>query len=98
MQVRQGPLIQPVAANDLKVVMPKADAASLRVVYDVAPAVDGPITTGEPLGRAVAQNQGQVVTEVLAISPIAFTPPHTLSGEAYNAAAPPTYNPSQENQ
>jgi serine-type D-Ala-D-Ala carboxypeptidase (penicillin-binding protein 5/6) len=97
-QVHQGPLIQPVAASDLKLVVRKADASAVRVVYDVAPAIEGPVTTGEPLGRAIAQD-GQAATEVMAISPVAFTPPHTLGGEAYNASAPPpNNNPSQENQ
>ena len=37
---------------------------------------------------------------MMAISPIAFTPPHTLGGEAYNASAPPSSstNPGQEGQ
>ena len=97
-QVHEGPLIQPVAANDLKLVVRKADASSVKVVYDVAPAINGPVTTGEPLGRVIAQDEGQAATEVVAISPIAFTAPHTLSSEAYNAAAPPSNNPNQENQ
>jgi D-alanyl-D-alanine carboxypeptidase (penicillin-binding protein 5/6) len=92
-QVHEGPLIQPVAATDLKLVVRKADAAAVRVVYDVAPAIDGPVTTGEPLGRVIAQDEGQAATEVMAISPLAFTPPHTLGGEAYNASAPPQNNP-----
>src|SRR5215469_3513111 len=98
-QVHQGPLIQPVAAKDLKVVVPKADAADVRVRYDVASAIDGPVTTGEKLGRVLAENQGQVMTEVMAISPVAFTAPHTLSSETENAAAPPaSENPNQGNQ
>ncbi len=99
-QVREGPQIQPVAASDLKVVMPKADAQSVRLVYDVPVAINGPVATGEPLGRVIVQEQGQQVTEVMAISPIAFTPPHTLGGEAYNASAPPSSstNPGQEGQ
>lgn len=97
-QVHQGPLIQPVAATDLNVVVPKADARTMQVVYDVPPAIDGPVTTGEPLGRVVVHNNGAVMTEVMAISPVAFTPPHTLGGEAYNASAPPEYNPNQENK
>ncbi len=97
-QVHEGPLIQPVAAKDLKLVVRKADASSVKVVYDVAPAIDGPVTTGEPLGRVIAQDAGQAATEVVAISPIAFTAPHTLSSETYNAAAPPSNNPNQENQ
>jgi D-alanyl-D-alanine carboxypeptidase (penicillin-binding protein 5/6) len=98
-QVHEGPLIQPVAANDLKLVVPKANASGVHVVYDVAPAIDGPVTTGEPLGRAIAQDEGQAATEVMAVSPIAFTAPHTLGGEVTNAAAPPAnINPAQENQ
>jgi D-alanyl-D-alanine carboxypeptidase (penicillin-binding protein 5/6) len=97
-QVHEGPLIQPVAANDLKLVVPKANASGVHVVYDVAPAIDGPVTTGEPLGRAIAQDEGQAATEVMAVSPIAFTAPHTLGGEVTNAGAPPPNNPAQENQ
>lgn len=97
-QVHQGPLIQPVAAKDLKVVVPKADASDVKVYYDVASAIDGPVTTGEPLGRVLAENQGQVMTEVMAISPIAFTAPHTLSNETENAAAPASDSPNQGNQ
>jgi D-alanyl-D-alanine carboxypeptidase (penicillin-binding protein 5/6) len=89
-QVHQGPTIQPVAASELKLVVRKSDAAGVRLVYDVAPSIDGPVTTGEPLGRVIAQDEGQAATEVMAISPIAFTPPHTFAGEAYNAAAPPS--------
>jgi D-alanyl-D-alanine carboxypeptidase (penicillin-binding protein 5/6) len=98
-QVHQGPLIQPVAATDLNVVVPKSDARNMQVVYDVPPAIDGPVTTGEPLGRVVVHNNGQIMTEVMAISPIAYTAPHTLGGEAYNASAPPEYTPNnQENK
>jgi serine-type D-Ala-D-Ala carboxypeptidase (penicillin-binding protein 5/6) len=97
-QVHEGPLIQPVAATDLNVVLPKSDARNMQVVYDVPPAIDGPVTTGEPLGRVVVHNNGQVMTEVMAISPIAYTAPHTLGGEAYNASAPPESNPNQVNQ
>jgi serine-type D-Ala-D-Ala carboxypeptidase (penicillin-binding protein 5/6) len=95
-QVHAGPLIQPVAATDLNVVLPKSDARNMQVVYDVPPAIDGPVTTGEPLGRVVVHNNGEVMTEVMAISPVAFTPPHTLGGEAYNASAPPEYNPNSQ--
>ncbi len=97
-QVSSGPLIQPVAASDLKVVVPKADASGVKLVYDVAPAINGPVATGEPLGRVIVENQGQTMTEVMAISPVAFTAPQTEPGEAYNASAPPSYNPNQENQ
>jgi len=97
-QVSSGPLIQPVAASDLKVVVPRADASAVKLVYDVPPAIDGPVATGEPLGRVIVQDQGQVMTEVMAISPITFAAAQTGAGEASNASAPPPYNPNQENQ
>ena len=97
-QVREGPLIQPVASTELKLVVPKTDAAAVRLVYDIPASVDGPVTTGEPLGRVIAQDEGAAATEVMAISPIAFTPPHTLGGEAYNASSPPPNSSGQENQ
>lgn len=97
-QVSSGPLIQPVAASDLKVVVLKADASAVKLVYDVPAAIDGPVRSGEALGRVLVQNQGQAMTEVMAISPVAFAAPQTGPGEAYNASAPPSYNQNQENQ
>jgi serine-type D-Ala-D-Ala carboxypeptidase (penicillin-binding protein 5/6) len=91
-QVHQGPTIQPVAASDLKMVVRKGDASAVKLVYDVAPSIDAPVTTGQPLGRVIAQDEGQAATEVVAISPVAYTPPHTFAGEAYNASAPPSNN------
>jgi len=96
-QVHEGPLIQPVAATDLNVVVQKSDARNMQIVYDVPPAIDGPVKTGEPLGRVVVHNNGQVMMEVMAISPIAFSlPTAQTNGEAYNAAAPPEYNPNNQ--
>ncbi len=95
-QVRAGPLIQPVAATDLNVVVRKAEAGAVQVVYDVPPAIEGPVKTGEPLGRVVVHNNGEVVTEVMAISPVAFSVPTAQTGEAYNASTPPEYNPNNQ--
>ncbi len=99
-QVNAGPTIQPIAASELKVVLPKEDVAGVKLVYDVAPMIQSPVTTGESLGRVLVHYQGQVLTEVSAISPIGFTAPADQigTGEAYNAAAPAAYNPNQENQ
>ena len=79
-------------------VVPRADASAVKLVYDIRPIIDGPVAMGESLGRVIVQNQGQVMTEVMAISPITFAAPQTGGGEAYNASAPPSYNPNQENQ
>ncbi len=99
-QIHSGPLIQPVAAADLKVVVSKADASSVQVVYDVPPTINGPVVNGESLGKVVVHNNGQVMTEVMAICPITFAAPaeQTGPGEAYNASAPPQFNPNQERQ
>lgn len=99
-QVQSGPVIQPVAASDLKVVLSKADARMCKLVYDVPPTINGPVKMGDPLGRVIVNNQGQILTEVMAISPVAYAPvtEQTGPGEAYNSAAPPSYNPNQENQ
>ncbi|MDB5108223.1 MAG: Serine-type D-Ala-D-Ala carboxypeptidase [Candidatus Binatus sp.] len=98
-QVHSGPTIQPVAASDLKVVLPKTDVGSVKLIYDVPPMVDGPIKTGDSLGRVVVNNQGQVITECVAISPVAFSLPSVQigAGDVYNSAAPPVV-PNQENQ
>jgi hypothetical protein len=98
-QVHAGPLIQPIAATDLNVVVRKAEAGAVQVVYDVPSAIDGPVKTGDPLGRVVVHNNGEVVTECMAISPVAFSVPTAQNaGEAYNASTPPQYNPNQVNQ
>ena len=98
-QLHAGPVIQPVAASDLKVVVPRADAAEVKLVYDIPPAIDGSVVMGEPLGRVIVQDEGQVMTEVTAISPITFAAPQAGSGEPpYNASAPTSYNPNQDNQ
>jgi serine-type D-Ala-D-Ala carboxypeptidase (penicillin-binding protein 5/6) len=99
-QVNAGPVIQPVAASDLNVVVQKADAAACKLVYDVPLTINGPVKIGEPLGRVIVNNQGQVLTEVTAISPVAYALPTDQSGpgEAYNGSPPPAYNPNQENQ
>jgi hypothetical protein len=62
--------------------------------------IQSPVKTGESLGRVLVHYQGQTLTEVSAVSPIAFTAPteQVGPGEAYNAVAPPAYNPNQENQ
>ncbi|HYL58578.1 MAG TPA: D-alanyl-D-alanine carboxypeptidase family protein [Candidatus Acidoferrales bacterium] len=99
-QVNSGPVIQPVAGSDLNVVVQKADAAACKLVYEVPPTINGPVKIGEPLGRVIVNNQGQVLTEVMAISPIGYAPAtdQTGPGEAYNGSPPPAYNPNQENQ
>lgn len=97
-QVSSGPVIQPIAAGDLKVVVPKADASEVKLVYDVAPVINGPVTAGERLGRVLVQDQGQPMTEVMVVSPVAFAASQAVAGEGYEGSPPPSNNPSRENQ
>ena len=101
-KVQSGQTIKPVAARDLKVVLPKTDVSSIKVVYDIAPTISGPVRSGEPLGRVVVKDGAAGdLTEVTAISPVDLGQPSEQIGtsEAYGATAPPQdYNHQQVNQ
>jgi serine-type D-Ala-D-Ala carboxypeptidase (penicillin-binding protein 5/6) len=72
-QVEFGPTIQPVAASDLNVVLPKTDTSGVKLEYKVPPAIAGPVQTGQRLGEVVANSHGEMVTEIAAVSPIAVS-------------------------
>jgi serine-type D-Ala-D-Ala carboxypeptidase (penicillin-binding protein 5/6) len=102
-QVRSqtGRTIQPVAARDLKVVLPKADVSNVKVVYDIAPTIDGVVRAGEPLGRVVALDHSGALTEITAICPVDVGASSVELGasDAYGASAPPSEaNHQQVNQ
>ncbi|HUA32824.1 MAG TPA: D-alanyl-D-alanine carboxypeptidase family protein [Candidatus Binataceae bacterium] len=100
-RAQTGETITPIAARDVKVVLPKTDVSDVKVVYDVPPTISGPVRSGEPLGRVVVHDGTGVLTEVTAISPIDMGAPSEQLGasEAYGATAPPQqYNHSQVNQ
>jgi serine-type D-Ala-D-Ala carboxypeptidase (penicillin-binding protein 5/6) len=91
-QVQSGPRINPVAARDVKVVLPKTDVSDVKVVYDIPPSISGPVRSGEPLGRVIVHDGAGVLTEVTAISPADLGTPTEQVGtatEAYGATAPP---------
>ncbi|HXW84248.1 MAG TPA: D-alanyl-D-alanine carboxypeptidase family protein [Candidatus Binataceae bacterium] len=100
-----GQMIQPVAGHDLKVVLRKTDLQGLQVKYDVPTAVAGPVRTGEPLGRAIALDNGEEVTDVIAVSPVAVEQPaeagdhHLVSGsDAWSPIRPSAESQPQEPQ
>ncbi len=71
-QVESGPLIQPVAANELKVVLPKDQVGDLKLEFKVPPTVSAPVHRGDTVGEVLVQNRGgEVVTECAAVCPIA---------------------------
>ena len=69
-QVTDGPLIQPIAADEVKVVVPKNKIQNLKVEYDVPSSVSGPLAVGAPLGQVIVRDDTRVLTKVKALSPV----------------------------
>ncbi len=92
-QVQSGPLIQPVAAHDVKVVVPKTDAAGIHVEYRVPPTINAPVTPGELLGQIVVHDGDKTLAQVDALSPVAVAG-STQDGEtaASSGTASASYN------
>lgn len=77
-QVQSGPTIQPVAKNDVALVLRKSQESNVKLEYSVPSMVEGPVTYGESLGQVIVRDGGDVVTTVDAVCPVAV------------GAAPPT--------
>src|SRR5260370_31383719 len=69
-QVASGSIIQPVAAADVKLVVPKRDVSTLKIDYDVPSAFSGPLLGGSPIGIVNVRAGGRVLTRVGALSPV----------------------------
>ena len=69
-QVGTGAVIQPVAAEDVKVVVPKRDVSGVKIEYDIPSAFNGPLLVGSPVGLVNVRDGAQVVARVAALSPI----------------------------
>ncbi|HSR59089.1 MAG TPA: D-alanyl-D-alanine carboxypeptidase family protein [Candidatus Binataceae bacterium] len=97
-QVASGPNIQPVAAHDLNVVLPKTDVGGIKLEYRVPTIVNGPLASGALLGTVVVQDRGDTLAEVNALCPIAVSTSAETPAAADNwdGTAPTAYN--QENQ
>jgi len=91
-QVLAGPSIQPVAAHDVNLVLPKDDVGGIRLEYRVPATINGPLASGERVGEVVVQDRGEIVTKVNALCPIAVTPTEQVgASEKWDHAADP-YN------
>jgi len=69
-KVEDGSLVQPIAADDAKVVVPKSKIQNLKVEYDVPSSVSGPLAAGAPLGQLIVRDDRGVLTKVKALSPV----------------------------
>lgn len=94
-QVEAGPLIQPIAASDVKLVLPKNEADDIRLQYSVPPTVSAPIATGERVGEVIVRDRDQVLTKVNALCPIAVVEQPQLIGTA-NPDGVPAAAPAPE--
>ena len=65
-----GVSVQPIAADDVRLVVPKVEASAIKVEYDVPTEVIGPVLAGSPLGEIDVRNGAQVVSRVAVLSPM----------------------------
>jgi D-alanyl-D-alanine carboxypeptidase (penicillin-binding protein 5/6) len=80
-QVQAGPVIQPVAENDVALVVLKSEATQVKLEYSVPTLVQGPLANGAALGQVIVLDGGEVVSRVDAVAPIAagMAAPETAS-------------------
>jgi len=81
-QVEAGPSIQPVAEQDLALVLPKAQVSSVKLEYSVPATVPGPLANGAALGQVIVLDDGGVVSRVAAVSPPSIDPTMLVSDAA----------------
>jgi D-alanyl-D-alanine carboxypeptidase (penicillin-binding protein 5/6) len=86
-QVEAGPSIQPVAEQDLALVLPKDQLSSVKLEYSVPATVPGPLANGAALGQVVVLNGVGVISRVGAVSPPSVDPTMLVSDSAAAARA-----------
>jgi hypothetical protein len=87
-QVQQGPVIQPIAENEIDLVLRKSEIPDVKIQYNVPTVVAGPVTPGSELGQVTVMEGDQIVARSQAISPLPATlPPATLAPVADAADA-----------
>lgn len=79
-QITSGAVIQPVAAEDVKVVIPKRDVSGVKIEYAVPSAFNGPLLIGSPIGLVNVHSGGRVVARVGALSPVSVGNASQLMG------------------
>jgi D-alanyl-D-alanine carboxypeptidase (penicillin-binding protein 5/6) len=69
-QVESGPLIQPIAASDVKLLVPKDEVNEIGLQYSVPETVSAPVVDGEPLGEVIVYDGSRILAKVNAICSI----------------------------
>ncbi|HUN57345.1 MAG TPA: D-alanyl-D-alanine carboxypeptidase family protein [Candidatus Binataceae bacterium] len=91
-QVAQGETIQPIAQNDIALVLRKDEVAGLKLAYNIPPTISRPVPPGTPLGQVTVMEGGDVLARSDAISPLPTTLPSVASDPPGNDAAARTDN------
>lgn len=80
-QVEGGSLIQPVAASEVKLLLPKDHTGNVKLEYDVPVSVSGPLPAGAQVGQVIVHDGKGVLTRVAAICPMPVgSPERVLTG------------------
>ena len=74
-RVGYGPVIQPVAARDVKLILARGSASDIRFEYRVPPNIAGPLQSGATVGSVLVRKKGEILTEVAALCPIDVVSP-----------------------
>jgi serine-type D-Ala-D-Ala carboxypeptidase (penicillin-binding protein 5/6) len=81
-QVARGSMIQPIAQNEIELVVRKDEAGDLKLDYNIPLSIARPVPPGTPLGQVTVVEGGQVIARSDAIAPlpgalpsVAFDPP-----------------------
>ncbi len=69
-QIESGPAIQPIAASDVKLVVPKSELNAISFQYDVPQAMNMPVADGETVGHVIVRDGGQILARINAVCPL----------------------------
>lgn len=72
-QLVSGSVIQPVAETDLALVLPKKQLSNVKLEYNIPTVMEGPLASGESIGKVVVLDGGDIVTKIDAIAPPSLT-------------------------
>jgi hypothetical protein len=82
-------VIQPVAAEEVTLVLRKDSAANVTLEYRIPPTVEGPLLVGSPIGKVLVRQNGELLSEVAALCPIEVVAPPTRFGPSFTGYSAP---------
>ena len=84
----EGSLVQPIAAQDIKIVVPKNRIRDLKVDYDIPAAItSGPVVMGAPIGQVIVHDDNRVLSRTSALCPVSMQGGTVVGSQAYSTGA-----------